>query len=105
MSIAFASTVTAPEGSAEAGKCVNRNCEWPLGNNRLTWDRQASQKPSRHIILHTHVSAHTILDPASFFEVPFPILNSFLIPSAASNWRVITSTRKTAIPACVANGF
>lgn len=65
----------------------------------------AFQKTSCYIILHNHVSAHIILDPASFFEVPFPILNPFLIPCGSSNWSFTASTHKTVIPARVSNGF
>lgn len=86
MSITFASTVTAPEGSWwKQEKCVNGNWEQPLGNNRLTWDCPAFQNTSCYIILYTYFSAHIILDPASLFEVPFPILNSLLIHFGSSN--------------------
>ena len=46
-----------------------------------------------------------IFDPASFFDILFPVLKSFFIPFGVSNLSVITCTHRTVIPAYLSIDF
>ena len=66
---------------------------------------QNTSKINPNLPFQVKLSAHIILDPASLFEVPFPILNSLLIHFGSSNQSAIALTHKTGIPACLSSGF
>lgn len=65
----------------------------------------AFQKTRCHIIFHPRARAHAILDPASSFEAPFPIVKSFLTHLEHLIGVLIASSHRTVLSASVPNGF